>query len=156
MNRLLTCDIDLHRCHLYDATDEEVVVVDGSVRDLMTHIKARSYLNSVILAIELASPRLYRGVATSTLRWMGYNLLAVGMLGHQFSIDPNVHVHVAGSDSWTKGYNEAKRHKLAKATDEVGYTKDQNHNIKEMKAMAWMYRRAPGLWKPYEEYIECL
>jgi hypothetical protein len=157
MNCLLTCDIDLHRIHLYHATDEEVVLIDGNYAQFLKVIRQLSAHYSVVLAVESASPILYRGVIqNSTMRWLVFNLATCGMIAKEYEKDLNVSVSFSPSNKWTKGWTEVRRHKLAGAMDEAGFNKEQNHNIREMKAMAWMFRREPSLWTDMKGFLSCL
>lgn len=157
--RLLTCDIDLRRCHLYDATDEELLCLDATPVELVQAIMQRARGSDITLAVEVAGVIMHGPQQSHMQRrmaWSLYNIAVVARLAQFAEAMDSVTMLVATSTKWTKGFTEVRRHKMSGAEDEQGFTKAQNHDIKEMKAMAWFFRRDPSAWVPFGRYLECL
>ena len=158
MARLLSVDIDLHRVHCWDSTNEAVVCVDSTMSKLLTELAAID--ESVTLIVECGSTHTYGDkILKKKMAWLIYNSIMVGKLDSAiWQNESLIHVNmlVSPSSTWTHGFDEKKRHLWAKTQPVHGYTKDQNHNIEECQCMAHFYTMNPDDWVPLKEFIKCL
>lgn len=146
---LFAIDIDLRRVHCWDATNEQVVVVDGGPGDVIDSLRVAAPPATVL--IECASPITYGRLYARRQAWLIYNAAAADRLDASLS-GMGHRVLVSPSSVWTRSLSEPVRHKLAGA-DYRARTKDQTHNVRECQTMAWFFRHHPEDWVPWEDFL---
>ncbi len=137
------------------------MLVDGTFQQLVDILTEEIWGDdNVTMLVECGSTHTYGDrVLKKKQAWLIYNSMIVAqldILSRQCPALYGVKMLVSPSSTWTHGYDEKKRHLLARTKPVDGYTKDQNHNIEECQAMAHFYTMNPDDWVPLKEFMSCL
>ena len=158
MERIVAVDIDLHRMHAWDDTEQEVLGVDTDLAHLLTWLALHT--EPVTLLVECGSVHTYGNVLLKKKQaWLIYNCFKIGQMSAIITGSESLrHVKmlISPSSTWTHQYDETKRHMLAEVKTFDYMTKDQNHNVSECQAMVWFYRAHAADWVEVREFLECL
>ena len=145
---VISIDCDLRRLHAWSSTDGPIAS-NASLPELQAILQSR---DAGLFLFECASPHLYgQQVFKKKLSWMIYNSFCMATLTEQI---PGL--LVAPSSKWTHGYAEEVRHLIAYVKTSEGYTKAQNHDLKECQAMQYYHSQYPGDWVLAADYLETL
>jgi hypothetical protein len=144
---IIAFDVDLLRIHAWSTETRRVCyeAPDFPFDELVKHDR---------ILMEVASPNFYDkrpSVVYNTMKWACFNMTMLGRLARWLEERGQLDkLLVAPSSAWSCGHEEAVRQEMA------GCTGQDNHDLRETRAMIWFYKRAPGKWVPYHDYLRSL
>lgn len=148
MTEIIAFDIDLNRIHAWSTKFGKVCY---NAKAVPTHMLLPHH---DLILIEVASNVFYdrrQEVVFNTAKWAIYNAMTAGRIYEYIQQhNPRTPVLVAPSSLWTLGYEEAVRHAMACVTGE------DNHDLRETRAMIFFYKHSPSKWVPFESYFQNL
>ncbi len=159
MSAVIAVDCDLHRVHAWCSECGPVGQHMDDIDFIHKHAwDKHMYLDrpKPLVIYEIASPvsgaretgnaRLYQ-----LTKWMLFNVYTATRLD---ALADGFEFHVAPSNVWTRGYNEAVRQKMAEVQVLYPGTKKKiGHDLRECQAMLWFHQHNPEKWIPLPKFM---
>jgi len=135
----IDCDLRKHYC--VDEDGNVLAKADPSWNWIARLPQGTTVLFEIASAVDYTSDK---AVAHNKRRWTIWNVAQAMYLD---TLAPRIHLLVAPSSAWTKGYDLKTRHFIA-------HCKQKQKDLREAEAMILFYRTDPKCWKPLHQYLE--